>query len=163
MNSTAAGDYELALSYAVRYLGYAARTRKQLRDKMTEKEFSDEAIHAVMQLLTEKGYLDDIAFAQNYIAAKTRYNNYGRRRIVVGLMQKGVGKEDIQAAYSAYLEQDNENEELEAARRALSKRVAKRVNHERHEKHEKEKLVAYLMRRGFSYDVIKKAMENQEL
>jgi len=145
-------EYERARDYAVRYLGYAQRTRKQLRDKMVAKEFSDEAIEAVVQLLTEKGYLNDVAFARNYINSKTQYNNYGRRRIVVGLLQKGIGKEDIQAAYG----EDDNADEIEAAKRALAKRVAKKGSDDR------QKLMAFLMRRGFSYDVVKRAMESLE-
>lgn len=151
-------DYERALNYAVRYIGYTPCTQKRLRDKMKEKEFSPESIVAVVQLLTEKRYLDDVTFAQNYITSKTRYKNYGRRRIVVGLMQKGVSKEDILVAYNALLEQnDGENtDEVEAARRAMSKRVAKKDGDDR------QKLMAYLMRRGFSYNIVKKVMDSND-
>ena len=150
-------DYEQTRDFAVRYLGYAPRTRKQLHDKLSEKDFSSEAIDAVMHLLTEKGYLDDIAFAQNYISHKTRVNNYGKRRIIVGLLQKGIAKEDIQAAYSAILDEGSNNEEIEAAKKALSKYISKKGSDD------KQKLMAFLMRRGFSYDIIKKAMAEESL
>ena len=160
-------DYERARDFAVRYLGYAPRTRKQLRDKLADKQFSDEAIAAVMSLLTEKGYLDDIAFAQNYISHKTRINNYGKRRIVVDLMQKGIGKEDIQAAYSAILERDGEDakkdDETAAARRALDKRLGRRdIDEIKSDPKELQRLMAYLMRRGFSYDIVKKALQGED-
>ena len=162
-----ASDYERARDFAVRYLGYAPRTRKQLRDKLAEKQFSDEAIADVMQLLTEKGYLDDITFAQNYISHKTRINNYGRRRIAVDLLRKGVGKEDIQAAYSAISERDGEEAEKEnetaAARRALDKRLGRRdIDEVKKDPKELQRLMAYLVRRGFSYDVVKKALQSHE-
>ena len=164
-------DFERARDFAVRYLGYAPRTCRQLKTKMAEKEFSAEAIEAVVQLLTDKGYLDDVAFARNYITNKTRYSNYGRRRIVVDLLQRGVSKEDIQAAYEAVLELDEENNnELEAAKRALAKRLGRkgidreiREKREKDEEHkERQRLMAYLMRRGFSYDTAKKAFEEDE-
>jgi len=56
------------------------------------------------------------------------------------------------------LEQDDDsNPELEAAKRALSKKLAKKSDHDR------QKLVAFLMRRGFSYDIVKKAMQDEEV
>ena len=164
-------DYERARDFAIRYLGYAPRSRKQVRDRLVAKEFSPEAIDGVMCLLAEKGYIDDVAFAQNYISHKTRISNYGRRRIVVGLLQKGVRKEDIQAAYNAILERDGEDmtkdTEIEAARRALFKWLARKGNRENYEKikddpKEYQRLAAFLMRRGFSYDIIKKAMQSED-
>jgi regulatory protein len=155
-----APDFECARNFAVRYLGYAPRTRKQLGDRLAAKEFSPEAIAAVMHLLTEKGYIDDMAFAKNYISHKTRINNYGKRRIVAGLMQRGVAKEDIQAAYSSILEQDDDNsEETRAAKRALAKRLgSKNISEIRDDPKEMQRVTAFLMRRGFSYDIVKKVL-----
>ena len=153
-------DYDRARDFAVRYLGRAPRTRRQLRDKLTDKEFSTEAIDNVIQFLTQKGYLDDVTFAKNYISHKTRINNYGRRRIIVGLLQKGVSKEDIRAAYNQTNEDDSTGDETAAATRALAKRTArKNINEIKNDPKEKQRLVAFLMRRGFSYDIVKKVMQ----
>lgn len=154
-------DYDRARDFAVRYLGHAPRTRRQLRDKLTDKEFSTEAIDAVIQFLTQKGYLNDIFFAKNYISNKTRINNYGRRRIIVGLLQKGVSKEDIQAAYNQIDEDDNAEDETAAAARALAKRTARKDMDEiRNDPKEKQRLMAFLVRRGFSYDIVKKVLND---
>jgi len=162
-----ANDYDRARDYAVRYLGYRSCTTKRLREKMKEKEFSPESIDSVVCLFTEKGYLNDIAYAQSYINSKTRINNYGQRRIVVGLMQKGISKNDIQAAYAAILErngEDAQNEtEIDAAKRALTKRLARKdIDSILSDHNEKQKLAAYLMRRGFSYNIVKTAMQSLE-
>ena len=83
--------------------------------------------------------------------------------IIVGLMQKGISKEDIQVAYSAILEQEGENsskDEVEAAERALTKRLGRKsINDVKRDPKEMQRLMAYLVRRGFSYDIVKKAMQ----
>ncbi|MDR2182697.1 MAG: recombination regulator RecX [Clostridiales bacterium] len=156
-----APDFDRARDFAVRYLSHAPRTRKQMQDRLAAKEFSPEAARAVIQLLTEMGYLNDIALAQNYISAKTRLNNYGRRRIAAALSQKGVAKEDIQAAYDAILQQDD-HDEAEAARRALTKRLARKdITEIVNDPKEMQRLASFLMRRGFSYDIVKSVLKNQ--
>jgi len=156
-------DYERTRDYAVRYLSHAPRSRKQLRDKLTEKDFSAEAITAVSHLLEEKGYINDVVFAKNYISHKTRLNNFGKRRIVIELLKKGVGKDDIMTAYQQAEENDETRDEAAAATRALAKRLA-RKDYAAIKKDPKEmqKLMGYLVRRGFSYDVVKEVLKNYE-
>jgi len=156
-------DYDRARDYVVRYLSVSPRSRKQLRDKLAEKEFSAEAIAAVIQMLEEKGYINDITFAQNYISHKTRLNNYGKRRIVIELLKKGVGKDDIMAAYQQAEEDDDAEDETAAAIRALAKRlVRKDYTAIKKDPKEMQKLMGFLVRRGFSYDVVKEVLKNYE-
>ncbi|MCL2375987.1 MAG: recombination regulator RecX [Defluviitaleaceae bacterium] len=156
-------DYERARDYAVRYLSASPRSRKQLRDKLTEKDFSTQAITAVIHLLEEKGYINDIAFAQSYISHKSRLNNFGKRRIVMDLLKKGVGKDDIMAAYHQAEEDDTAGSEADAATRALAKRLARKdFAAIKKDPKEMQKLMGYLVRRGFSYDVVKEALKNYE-
>ena len=115
------------------------------------------------RIVKEKGYIDDIAFARNYISHKTRINNYGKRRIVVDLLQKGVKKEDIQAAYHQAAEEGDAESEFDAAARALAKRLARKdFAAIKKDPKEMQKLMAFLVRRGFSYDVVKEVLKNYE-
>ena len=154
-------DYERARDFAVRYLSHGPRSRKQLRDRLVANGFSDTAVDAVVQLLEEKRYIDDVGFAKNYISHKTRINNYGKRRIVIDLLQKGVPKEDIQAAYQQADEDNDTESELDAAARALAKRIARKDPASiKKDPKEMQRLMAFLIRRGFSYEVAKEAIKN---
>ena len=152
-------EFERTRDFALRHLGYAPRSRKQLRDKLAQKGFLSEDIAATMKLLEQRGYVDDVAFAVSYISQKTA-GNYGKRQVVAGLLQKGISKEDIAAAYRQ-ISEDNETAEDETAacKRALAKRMRGKGAAGLSDPKEKQRIAGFLLRRGFGYDVIKKAME----
>jgi len=155
-------DFEHARDFALRYLGYAPRSRKQLRDKLMQNGFLPESIAATMELFEQKGYVDDVAFAASYISSKSRTNSYGKRRIVMGLLQNGVAKEDIVSAYNYVFEDGEAENELDSCKRALAKKISNKdtaaiFNNPK----EKQRIVAFLLRRGFSYEIVKKALASK--
>jgi len=151
-------EFTKARDCAVRYLGYAPHSRKEVLNKLESKEFSQASIQQVIELLTKNGYIDDIAFAVMFISHKSKINNFGKRKIVAHLIQKGVSKEDILAAYAQQSEQENENEQA-AAVRALEKKLrGKDLKLMAQDPKIMNRFMSFLARRGFSYDVIKQAM-----
>ena len=151
-------EFTKARDCAVRYLGYAPRSRKEILTKLESKGFSQDNIQRAIEMLTKNGYIDDAAFAAMYISHKSKINNFGKRKIVAHLIQKGVSKKDILAAYAQQSSQENESEKA-AAVRALEKKLrGKDLDLIAQDPKAVNRYVSFLVRRGFSYDVIKQAV-----
>ncbi|MCL2235753.1 MAG: RecX family transcriptional regulator [Defluviitaleaceae bacterium] len=151
-------EFASARDSAVKYLGRGMKSIRQVEDKLAEKEYSAESIQEVLELLTQRGYLDDVAYATAFINQKTKLNNFGRYRIERELQEKGVSESHIAAAYQNMQEDGDGESDLTLAARALEKKV-------RHkglptDPKELQKLKSYLSRRGFDFETIDKALED---
>lgn len=87
--------YDRCMDLAMRYLGYRARTEKELSDYLLRREMPPEAVGAVIERLREYRYLDDSAFALRFALSRVRKG--GARKIAYELRQKGVDSETIDA------------------------------------------------------------------
>lgn len=109
-----------------------ARLREKLRARFPEEE-----VEEALKRLLDLGYLDDRAFAETYVAARSRYGPLKLRRL---LLAQGVEEEVVEAV----LGQGGEEEVLEAALRVL-RRYPRRGD--------KAKAVRFLRGRGFPLGV----------
>ncbi|MCL2575523.1 MAG: recombination regulator RecX [Defluviitaleaceae bacterium] len=142
-------DYTKCRDSAVRILASGAKSVHIMREKLIQKEFSPESVEKVIKLLIQKGYLDDVAFAKSFISHKTKINNYGKRRIEQDLRIKGVSDTDIKVAF---LNKDNHESEVNAAKRALAKKLRNKPFPQ--DMQELQKLKMFMARRGFDFDTI---------
>ncbi|MCL2621204.1 MAG: RecX family transcriptional regulator [Defluviitaleaceae bacterium] len=152
-------EFATARDAAVKYLGKGMKSTKQVRDKLSEKEYSNESIDDVVDLLTQRGYLDDVAYATAFISQKTKINNFGRFRIEQELRAKGVSEHHIYTAYED-ISGDEQEDDLTAAIRALEKKIRhKDLAQIVDDPKELQKLKSFLARRGFDFDTIDKAFD----
>jgi regulatory protein len=136
---------------AWRLLAYRARSRQELRDRLLRKGFQLELVDAQLDHLAERGYLDDEAFAQSLVAARQSGSNpRGTRALQFELRQKGVDKEIATAALAA-------GDDADAAYRAALKRAG--TIGELDYREFSRRLLGFLQRRGFGYDVARSAVE----
>jgi len=161
-------EYAKARDAAVRYLGRGTRAVREVAEKLKTKEFSEITISRVIDVLTEHGYLDDVAFAVRQIRHRTDVSNHGKRRIITELARKGVARDDIVAAFNQLSDEmeDADSSEQAAARRALDKKLRNKNQDFAAllaDPKEKTRLVGFLARRGFSYDVIKSVLKDCEM
>ena len=151
-----AGLYE----YAVKALGRQMRTQADLRRLMQQRvepgEQGEFAINAVLERLTEKGYLNDAAFAETYTRLRKENEKFGQRRVQQDLRRKGVPTNLIASTLDAAYAQTNE--EVLARQHLERKRIHKPQN---------EKETARVMRRlvaaGFSTTVIYKILRQWDV
>jgi len=142
---------------ALRLLGVRARSARELRDRLHGKGFSDETSEQVLAGLERVGLVDDRAFARLWIEERVRLRPIGRRRAVSELLAKGVGRRVAQAvADEVYAE----HPQAELAARALEPKL--RAGRAESPKRRRRRLEAFLLRRGFSYDVIATALREAE-
>lgn len=144
-------------NYAVFLLGKRSYFEKDLKDKLKDKEYEEEAINFAIDKLYRFKYLDDERLSQAFVNDKKRFSKKGPRYIASALRAKGVDQEMI----SDILENSYQDEEaLENCKGLVYKKLEyyKRKSEDTYTL--KGKLYAFLAQRGYTSDVIKKAIDS---
>lgn len=90
-------EKEKALSRALDYISKALKTKKQIKDYLIKKEYTEEVINYVLEKLIEYRLVDDVEYSKRYIESTSK--KQGKKLIEYKLMSKGVRKQDIALAY----------------------------------------------------------------
>jgi regulatory protein len=141
------GETDLAFQKAVRYLGVRPRSGAEIVTYLKRKEYDEAIVEVVVRRLHEQHYLDDEAFAQFWVENRNRFRPRGAQALRYELRQKGVDRETIDATL---LEQDEDG----AAWAAAEGKFERWTGLEKFEF--EQKLMNFLARRGFRYDVCRR-------
>ena len=106
-------------------------------------EFSEE----IIQRLISRGYLDDRKFAEWYVENRFVKKGISQKKLRVELMKKGISRDIIDEV----LNSRNDEEEID-------KIIAKKRG-----KYTDEKLIQYLCRQGFPYELVKEKIHYSEM
>lgn len=145
-------ETEKAVNRAMQLLTARDYTEKQLRDKLL-KYFEEQETAAAVAYVKSYHYLDDVRYADNYLEYYKDFRSY--RRMEVDLMKKGIARDVIRACWEDKLEQGCDYDEGEQIRRLLEKR---HFNPGTADYKEKQRTYAFLCRKGFSGETIRKYM-----
>lgn len=141
------GERTSALNRATEYLSKAYKTRKQVKDYLLKKGYSDDAVYYAVSRLTETGYINDSEYARRYF--ETASKNQGKKLSAYKLMAKGVRKDVIAEAYEKAAVPSKENAAAVAEKYMRNKEI---------NKENLAKTYRYLIGRGFSYDEASEAI-----
>lgn len=130
------------------------RTESALREKLKAGQYPENAISGAIEYVRSFGYLDDARYAENFVMS--RKDTKSKREIKALLSQKGVSDDLICLAFEQCYSEDSEEE---AIRRILRK---KKVDPERMEEQEYQKILGYLARKGFRYEVIRHVVSDYD-
>lgn len=145
---------ERTMHRAVRLLAAKPRSARELRERLLEKEWTNAAIvDEVLEKLKEYDYVNDEQFAKSFASSKLRQKPVGKRRLQQSLSQKKLEKETVEKAIEKVYETTPEGEVIELA---IKKRLRQKGKPETRE--DSKKFYDYLMRQGFSYDLISSKM-----
>lgn len=144
-------SYPFALDKAVSLLASRARTEQEIVSALRQNAYPEQTIARVMARLHEEGYIDDVAFAGQWVSARTA-KGMGARRIRQELRLKGVGQHDIDEA----LDSVDEEEALDAAVQAAEKASRGR---DLSDPADRQKIIAALVRRGYDFSTAKTALQ----
>ncbi len=129
-------------------------TEKQLHDKLSEglypREIIDDAIHYVKAY----HYLDDERYARDYITYHMSIRS--KNRIIQDLSGKGISKDIFMPIVEELYVEEDSDVELDQIKKLLLK---KHYDPELTEYKEKQKIMAFLMRKGFQMSDIRRAMD----
>ena len=132
-----------ALNSSLRAHHYGAQSPQAL-SVGCEKSSEDitELSCRIIETLTCRGYIDDRKFAEWYVENRFAKKGASRKRLRMELMKKGVAREIIDEVPNGRVDED-EIQKIIQRKRA---------------KYDDEKLIAYLCRQGFSYDLVQQAV-----
>lgn len=108
---------------------------------------STEITNRVFDRLLSKGYIDDAKFARFWVENRSQRKGTSFRKLEAELRAKGIEGGVIREA----MQQTSRDEKSE-----LDKMIEKKAS----KYPDKQKLMAYLVRQGFSYDDVKTALED---
>jgi regulatory protein len=138
-----AGERALAMGRALHFLGYRARSLREVRARLRRYGYGEETVEGVVGRLEELGYLDDEEFARTATREKAR--RYGPRRVLTELRRSGV---DAELAQNVVDEEFAGRSELEEARSAAARRYNSGGSDA-----EARRVYGFLVRRGYAAGV----------
>lgn len=136
--------FQDALDRAFGFLAHRPRSVHEVRQRLSQKGVAPEVIEAVVERLGQLGLVDDEAFARYWTANRERFNPRGAMALRAELRRKGVASDVAAVAVEAI---DEEGGAEAIARRRLPRLRGLDFATFR------QRLGAYLVRRGFSYEV----------
>jgi regulatory protein len=133
-------------------LGARDYSECRLREKLIEAGFPDSIVEEAVGKLQKAGYLDDRRFARSYI--RSHIQDRSRLRIKRDLADRGIPLADIENAFAEV----GEEEDLEEAQREQVVRLLRKrgFDPDRATYEEKQKTMAFLHRKGYSTDLIRR-------
>lgn len=136
----------------VRFAMMRPRSEKEIRQWFKRKETDKDTEEEVFNRLKRLDLVDDGKFAAWWVEQRTTFRQKSKRVIGMELKFKGITDEIIEEV----LEPMNADQEEELARKIVEKKLRTLGNLSQEKK--REKLINSLARRGFSWDIIKKAV-----
>ena len=136
------------LDKAVNLLNYRAHSRKELSDKLRRKTgCGDAELEEVLNRLEELGFLNDRTYASSVVRSCAR-KGYGAQRVLSELARRGIPKELREEAMAEMPETDDILEQLirEKLRNPADRDEVRKVS-------------AAMLRRGYTWDEIRHAIE----
>jgi regulatory protein len=139
--------FSRARSRALRLLAHRARSSGELEKRLLMAGFPGEITASVMEELRRNKYIDDEAFAREWISRRLTLKGLGRYRLEAELKERGVAKELIERCLAELDDVDELEKALELAR-----------NHKERRGRNSLQTAGFLRRRGFTGETIRKAV-----
>jgi regulatory protein len=150
-----ADSYLIAKNSAFNIISRRMHSAQELRRKLVKKEFPESVIAEVIAYLSEKKYVDDKAFAKMFAESRFRSKKHGANRIRMDLLQRGVAKPIIDKVLGKIFANE---ETVYDTVRAQGEKQWNKLQREPDARKRSQKLYAFLIRRGFSGDVVMKVV-----
>lgn len=132
---------EKLTSKILNFLSYRPRSQTEVVRRLQHYKATLEQVTAVLDFLRPLGYLDDESFAE-YLVDSRRSQGRSTRHIQSELSRLGIDKDTISSILT----------DPTADRQSLQELIEKKSHLPR------EKLISYLARRGFSWELVKQAL-----
>lgn len=136
---------------AMHLLNDMDRTEDQLRKKLADGYYPAEIIDGALEYVKSFGYINDTSYAKRFI--ESRKDKKSRKEIYALLLKKGLSKDLIEEALKEVWQ---EEDSLEAIRNLIRK---KRFDPGKATDKEKQKMLAYLLRKGYRYEEARQVIQ----
>jgi regulatory protein len=150
------GSAPEAKRYSLKLLAYRGRSEQELRERLDRKGFEEDIIESVTRDLKKAGFIDDAQLAINLKRQAQEGRLLGYHAVRLFLLKRGLSR-DVVDAVLAY----DQEEELHVLQRLLEKKM--RLTDDRQTPAGRQRLWNFLIRRGYSTDIIRRAMKDIDL
>jgi regulatory protein len=134
---------EIAVQTALSLLSRAPQTRSGMRLKLLQRGLQEEAILGALDRVEELGYLDDAAFAEQWVLQRLARHPEGKARLAAALVRKGLARELVARTLDRLITREVE---VQALTRAAARAPTRSP----------QKLFSRLVRLGFPRDLIRR-------
>lgn len=150
------GSATEARAYALKLLQYRNRSEQELRNRLRKKGFRTEDIEETLRSLGASGFVDDRVVAENLKRQAVTDKHMGFQGARRFMQQRGIPR-DLIDGMLIY----DEKTELRHARILIDK---KQKSSEKYpEPKRTRRLIGFLMRKGYSPQVIRKALKDRSV
>jgi regulatory protein len=125
-------------------------------EKMRRWEIDEDTQARIMEYLVKEKYIDDERYARFFAKDKIRYNKWGRRKVEQAMWQKHIDA-DIQQRVLSEIDDDEYLLILRPLLKSKCRAVKAANNYEMNMK-----LIRFAMGRGFTMDIIRQCLDNDE-
>ena len=143
------GERQDGIDFALKKLTNR-KTENEIRTLLSSENFGEEIIDEVVNYLSEYGFIDDEAFALLFCRDKRNINGYGPVKIAYILRQKGIDDTTIAHGLEEYTS--------EIEKKMIEAIVEKKYLRDGILQKEREKIIRFLLSRGFHYNEIKEVL-----
>lgn len=137
---------------ALNYLSFRERSTKEVRTYLKDKTDDHEQLERVLAKLHEQSFLDDERFARNWVENRNLLKPRSKRQLQMELRQKGIDSNIVEEVLG---EQSDENEQEN-----IQELIRKKKNTSAGR--DEQKLIRYLISKGFRYGDIKAVLDASE-
>lgn len=128
----------------------------EMLEKMRRWEIDEDTQARIMEYLVKEKYIDDERYARFFAKDKIRYNKWGRRKVEQAMWQKHIDA-DIQQRVLGEIDDDEYLLILRPLLKSKRRAVKAASNYEMNMK-----LIRFAMGRGFTMDIIRQCLDNDE-
>jgi len=141
------------LDKARKFCAYQERCIFDVKQKLLEWRASDKTIEKIIHQMEEEDMINEERFAVSFAVGKLRNNKWGKNKIFYALMQKHIPELYVQMGLS-----EIDDEEYLGILKGLLK--SKKIN-EKDEFRRHQKLVKFVMQKGFQPDLAWKILRKE--
>lgn len=149
-----ADELKKAFEKSLSFLGYRTRSSKETIQYLEKKGFDPSVIQKTIEKLEYYQYINDENYAKSWVRDQKIGKNIGKMAIRRELARKGINRDLAAEALGDITDED----ELERATQWVQKLMNKKTGASIDQKIILQKISQTLFRKGFSWDVIHKAL-----
>ena len=139
---------------AMHLLNDMGRTQSQLRTKLLRNDYPSDIVEEAIAYVKSFGYINDAEYTRSFI--ENRKEKKSKKEIYAALCQKGLPKDLIETALEECYADDDSIAAIEAIVRK------KKFDPKSTDYKEMQKMMGYLVRKGFRYDDIRQVIQVSE-
>lgn len=134
---------------AFSFLAKRIHSARELEIKLRKKNYEKELVDNVIKDLIDKSLLDDQLFAEQFTDEKINRKKWGLQKVKNELFKKGISAEIVENVLLKYSDSEHQIENASHLARKKLNIISKKENDI---KKLKQKIITFLISRGFSYE-----------